>query len=450
MINVYELLKKGCRKSYYLCLMVQFVSLCFLTQSCGTGCTICDLKPCLPCPCFCGSGRRPEVVVTQKDMILDYNEAWEQDQREWKEKSEFFDEENAVIDCQANLLYFEDEDGNVEEICCDEDEVESGNIPPEALNLYQPLVQDYRVSIGDILEVSVLGDEDLLTESVTVAPDGRIYYMFLEGLIAEGKKVEDLQKEIEDKMTSLFLAPTVTVIPEFMSGNAFTILGRVRQPGLYPLEQTISLREAIGRAGGLITDLEIFNSGYLGGVNAGYVQRYTGRNQSISNLKNSFLIRNGKRLEIDFEQLVSSADPSHNIMMFPGDYIYIAPNEDRDVYILGGLGTIPQALPFREEMTLMKALSFAGGFHLGGPYGADLHHVLVIRGELECPSLICVDLWKVLRGGARDVFLQPGDIIYVYDKKFRFGRELVYNALTAFIFAFVNDAGQYYGSKIFH
>jgi len=178
------------------------------------------------------------------------------------------------------------------------------------------------------------------------------------------------------------------------------------------------------------------------------VQNLGNRNQSISNLRNSFIVRDGKRLPVDFTKLISSADHTGDVLIKPGDYIYIALNDDRDVYVLGAV-TVPLAVPFKDEMTLMKALSSAGGWRMGGPFGADVNNVMIIRGELECPVVMCVNLCELLKGNETDVYLQPGDIVYVHNKKFRFGRELVRLAITSFIYAFVNDAGIFIADKLF-
>jgi len=246
-----------CFRITLTCLML-FLTLGTLTESCS-GCTICKLfETYIPPPCHCGSGRRPAVFATNTDMVVDQNEAYKQNEKEWKAKEAFWDQEDeemllAPDGCAYPMLD------------CQEEEREHALASSSStVNFYEPLITDYKIGVGDVLEISVLGDEDMLAENVTVAPDGRIYYMFLEGIVAEGRTLEDLRAELESKMTRLFLTPTITIIPQFMSDNSFTILGRVRAPGLYPLEQTTTLRQAIGVSGGVLSDLEIFHDTFGG------------------------------------------------------------------------------------------------------------------------------------------------------------------------------------------
>ncbi len=382
---------------------------CLILTGCDP-CLICKFNPKIKL-CDCGCGRRPPVIESEYPYVLDY---WPDDECNFKEE----DEEDGIP------------------------------ITPEMTDTDQPILDEYRIAIGDVLEISVFGDEDTMVQNAIVAPDGRIYYLFMDGIIAEGKTVKELRTEVEKGLSKMFLAPTVSIIPQLMTKNTFTILGRVRTPGLYPLNHTVTIRQAIGLAGGLLLEPDVMNPtnvsnrSFVRSAAPGrlYLQATSGSNESIFNLENSFIVRNGEKIHVDFEHLVYSGDETQNVVLRPGDYIYIAPDENREVFVMGAVNG-PAAIPYQKDMTVLQALATVGGWRRGGPYAADPSNVLILRGNLDCPTVARLDLCALASGAARDIPLQPGDILYLHDKKLRFGRELVYLAVTGFLISFMNDAG---------
>jgi polysaccharide export outer membrane protein len=300
------------------------------------------------------------------------------------------------------------------------------------------------VSIGDILSISVLGDPDTLVDSVVVAPDGNIYYLFLEGIRAEGKTLGQLKAEIEKKLENLFLEPSVTIFPRFMSNQKFIVLGRVGRPGVYPLLQALTLRQGLAIAGGLISDREILNAST--GLGENIIQTSSNFNVPIVSLKRSFLMRNGKKMDVNFEDLILHPERADDILLKPGDYIYLAADDRPGVFILGAVNA-PSIVPHRDDLTFLQALAYAGGWPEGDPFSADVNNAIVIRGSLECPEVARVNLCDIVHGRMSDFYLKPGDIIYLHNKNFRFGRALVYAAVNGFIQGFTGQAAAYYGLR---
>lgn len=390
------------------CICALLLVCSFVLSSCGCHCRICNRVPC--------------IEERRSDCVLDYD---------------VFDEMECspCCDCtECNPCS-----------CCVEvlHPCEDGCVADDAFgelalstDRYQPIIDQYIIGIGDVLEISVFGDEDTLAENVTVAPDGRIYYFFLEGLYVEGKTVEQLHDELVKNLENYFVAPSVTIIPKLIASQTYSILGQVGAPGLYPLHQTVTLRQAIATAGGVLPDKGAFGSEAI--------QPFNRRNR-VSRFQNSFLVRNGEKLNIDVKNLIQTADFSHDITLKPGDYIYIGSEEESDVYVLGAAPG-PGVVGYYDGLTLMGAITSSGGW-LIGPYGADLRKVLVIRGSLHCPRVVQINICDILCGVARDLYLQPGDIVYVYEKDFGFGRELVDLAISTFVNSFFNTAGSHYADR---
>lgn len=306
--------------------------------------------------------------------------------------------------------------------------ITGAKLAPEYFDPFEPQVEEYRVSVGDVLEVAVFGHDDTVLDRVTVAPDGRLYYLFLDGMAAAGKTLEELEQDVEGAIASFIINPEVSILPRQVQNRSFRILGKVAQPGVYPISSSLTIRQAIGEAGGIV----------YGG--------FAGTTINAANFTKSFLVRNGERLAVDFEKLILTEGSDQNIYVRPGDYIYIASSLVQDVFLVG---EVPQQkpIPYKDGLTLIATLSGVTGINGGVLDTADLHKITVVRGSLENPQVITADMLAILEGKARDVYLMPGDIVYVPNKTFRFGRELARTALNAFIGAFGGSAGGHYANE---
>ncbi len=109
---------------------------------------------------------------------------------------------------------------------------------------------DYRIGPGDVLDISVWKDETL-TRSVVVLPDGKISFPLIGEIAASGKTVAQLKKEIESKLIKY--VPDVTLSLEVRQVNSMLIyvIGRVNNPGRFPLNVNVNVLQALSMAGGL-------------------------------------------------------------------------------------------------------------------------------------------------------------------------------------------------------
>ncbi len=337
-------------------------------------------------------GHRPPIITTDSECILDFDTCCP------------FEDSQAACPCEVAIVPLDPD--------------------PE-------LPEKYTFEVGDSMDVGVFGDEETFVDHVTVAKDGKIYYLFINAVRAAGLTPKELSAAIAAQLNDYYVDPLVSVVPKTAINFTYRILGRVYKPGVYFLLEPKRIRDALAEAGGIITT---------------YYQDFSRSDIfSLADLKNSFLIRNGRRMNVDFESLVYSSDNSNNVPLIPGDYIYIAPAVCKYIYVLGNVG-LPQKIIYTKGMTAMAALSIAGGWNSGTPYSADPSKLLIIRGALECPCVMQVDLTYVTAGLARDVFLMPGDIIFAQNKTVRFGRELVRLAIATFLQSFASSAGSYWSN----
>lgn len=108
--------------------------------------------------------------------------------------------------------------------------------------------ENYRIGIGDLLQIQVYGEPDL-TKEVRVLTDGHISFPLLGSVEAAGLTVVDLEDELKRRLGERYLVnPQVTVfVKEF---SRVYVFGEVRNPGSFPIYGRMTAFEAITLAGG--------------------------------------------------------------------------------------------------------------------------------------------------------------------------------------------------------
>jgi len=253
----------------------------------------------------------------------------------------------------------------------------------------KPSKEAFRLGAGDKLEIEIL-DIANTRQICNVMPDGYLYFHTVPGLKVEGMTIPDLKKQLETSLRDLYRSPQVSVILRGVSSQRVWILGRVNTPGLYPLDNPMTVIEAISRAGGLFSS------------------RFSGTTEELADLHHSFLVRHGEFVPVDFYALLRDGDLSQNIYLENGDYIYLPSALSQEVYIMGAVQQ-PKAVGYMDKTTLVSAIADAKGL-LPTAYA---QHIVIIRGSLSTPSVAVVNLNDILGGKTTDIALQPRDIVWV-------------------------------------
>lgn len=108
----------------------------------------------------------------------------------------------------------------------------------------------YTIGPGDVLDVSVWKDE-ALSRSVVVFPDGQFSFPLIGEVVAEGKTVPELRKELEGRIATYVPDPVVSVDVRQLNSLFVYVIGRVNSPGRFLLNDDISVLQALAMAGGL-------------------------------------------------------------------------------------------------------------------------------------------------------------------------------------------------------
>ena len=113
----------------------------------------------------------------------------------------------------------------------------------------------YRINGGDTIHISVYGERDL-DRDVAVEPDGGIAFPLVGNMNARGLTLSELSKKIADALRAGNMLPNVTD-PEVTvslvksSGNSFSVIGQVKQPGTFVTDTQVDVMQALSLAGGL-------------------------------------------------------------------------------------------------------------------------------------------------------------------------------------------------------
>lgn len=108
----------------------------------------------------------------------------------------------------------------------------------------------YIIGYGDLLNISVW-KETGLTKQVLVLPDGTITFPLVGEVIASGKTVDALEQEILKKIRRYM--PEAVLNVEVVEVNSFQIyvIGKVINPGRFPLNSPLDVMQALTLAKGL-------------------------------------------------------------------------------------------------------------------------------------------------------------------------------------------------------
>jgi protein involved in polysaccharide export with SLBB domain len=267
---------------------------------------------------------------------------------------------------------------------------------------------------GDVLNFSLFDQPDSARENVAVGPDGRVSYLQAQDVMATGLTVDELRAKLDAELAKYYRNPRTIVTPAAIRSKRYFVLGAVTQKGVFLLERPTTIIEAVAKAGGLET---------------GVFERNT---VEQADLTHSFLVRQGKRLPVDFEKLFQQGDLTQNIALEPDDYLYFPSSSLNEIYVLGEV-LAPGPLGYKPNASVIGAITERGGF----TEKAYRQRVLVVRGSLTRPETFVLDTKEMLGGQRSNFKLEPKDIVYVAARPWAKAEELLDTATQSFVQAAV-------------
>jgi len=252
-------------------------------------------------------------------------------------------------------------------------------LPTADRMLLYPSPISYRLSVGDVIGVTIFGNE--YAAAGRIDEQGNIRLPLLGTVSLAHKSIAEAQQYLAAQFVAagIFRDPEVSIsLTE--SPNAYaTLLGEVR--GSIPVISERRLIDVISDAGGFP-------------VTASHVVT---------------IVREGEATPITLDLGRDPyTSPAASTMVRPGDRIYIG--KAGVVYMVGAFrqqGML--ALSGNNQLTLMEAAALSGG----PDNTAKRSDLRLIRMENGKRVLVALDLKKVLYGKAPDPLLQPDDIVFL-------------------------------------
>ena len=115
--------------------------------------------------------------------------------------------------------------------------------------------EGYRINGGDLLHISVYGEQNL-NQDVPVQPDGGVAFPLVGNINARGMTLKELQGKIANNLRESQYFPNltdneVTVSMVKATGNSVSVVGQVKQPGTFAYDTQLDVMQALSLAGGL-------------------------------------------------------------------------------------------------------------------------------------------------------------------------------------------------------
>ncbi len=197
-----------------------------------------------------------------------------------------------------------------------------------------PVTNEYKTSIGDVLDVSFVGPLLEGSNEVEVALDGNIFIENLGKFYVYGKSTDSIEEDILRKLEDIYPGTEVIISPKELKPIQIYILGEVETPGIFNFNALTTVSNALINAGGI---------------------------KDTGSLRNITLQRiNGERVKIDLYDLLIYGDRSNDQRLVNGDTILVNP-AGRFVEVYGEVNR-PKLYEFDVEDSYQDFIAFAGGY----------------------------------------------------------------------------------------
>ncbi len=109
--------------------------------------------------------------------------------------------------------------------------------------------KNYVIGTGDVLGLEVWKDPTL-TRSVVVLTDGKVTVPLIGDVVAGGRTVAEVKREIEKRLSTYITDPLVNLEVKQCNSLYVFVMGRVNNPGRSNLVAPVNVLQALAMAGG--------------------------------------------------------------------------------------------------------------------------------------------------------------------------------------------------------
>jgi polysaccharide export outer membrane protein len=250
---------------------------------------------------------------------------------------------------------------------------------------------------GDAVQISVYNVPEL-TLKVRVGDDGVVNLPLVGPMNWRGLSASQAEQLLAATLVreDYVKKPQVSLFVAEFASQGISVVGEVKQPGIYPLLGPHTLADAVAAAGGLTPT-------------AGKAIQIA--HKSAPGTEETVVVRNDGTFE--------NAPPR----IQPGDTITVS--KAGIVYVVGAVNS-PGGFVIgnNTRMTVVKAIALARG----QTDRARLKHVYVVRKKGGAADVTTIDLKRTMRGLAPDFELQADDIVYVPNSAVRTAADIAQKA----------------------
>src|SRR5256884_6333357 len=241
--------------------------------------------------------------------------------------------------------------------------------------------QDLHIGIGDLLQVTMFGTQDF-NDDFRVSSSGDISLPPLGLVHVAGLSTSEAERLIERQLVEggFYREPRVSVFAKEYVTQGVSILGEVKNPGVYPLLADRHLLDLLSQAGGLTP-------------NASKTVSITHAGQNTPSVVT---------LSPDPE-LAATSNPA----VLTGDTIVVS--TAGLVYVIGNVNKPGGYVMTDNQLTVLQALALAGG---NSPMAA-LDRAQIVRQVKGAREAVPVSVKKILDGRNQDIRLQAQDILFI-------------------------------------
>jgi polysaccharide export outer membrane protein len=254
-----------------------------------------------------------------------------------------------------------------------------------------PVGRQYRINPGDQLSVQVYGEQNL-PATVTVLPDGDIFYPLAGRVHVGGLTVVQATSALKTALGEYILHPVVSLSVTQQGQISVLVLGNVKTPGKYQLPAGGHATDAVAAAGG------------LGPVNGDY---------PIARVADA----NGNVQSVNLQKILHDGDISGNVLLTDEATVYVPSPNTFNVEVFGAVDK-PGDVTLNEGDGLAMAIARAAPSTASNP---DLNRVEIRRANPATGQVqtMTVDLYQTLqsRDLSKDTPMQKGDIVWVPQAK---------------------------------
>lgn len=119
---------------------------------------------------------------------------------------------------------------------------------------YNNFFNTYRLGPEDVVSVNVFGQDRYSRSGIIIPPSGRISLALIPGgIFVNGKTVDEVAETIKKRYDEYIIDPQVTVSLDKASSYRYSVIGDVGQPGIRMMSHRMTVTEAIGEAGGVLS-----------------------------------------------------------------------------------------------------------------------------------------------------------------------------------------------------